>query len=157
MGGKGVATRQREAFRSQLRVMLSFVSWQLGPIYVRMSRVARDAFNTAASDDTDLMRQTGERTVRRGGAKEALYTTQRQTTYGPPLLLLLFLLHVWSLRCRPLQFFKSLTSLPNKAHKAVWRFCIPLQPTDRFTSVSPYAAIWTLCVVCLFRPVCMHF
>lgn len=50
--------RQKEAFRSQLRVMPSFVSQPLGPIYVRMSRVAGDAFNTAASDDTDPMRQT---------------------------------------------------------------------------------------------------
>lgn len=54
--------RQKEAFRSQLRVMPSFVSRPLGPIYVHMSRVARDAFNTAASDDTDLMRQTDRRT-----------------------------------------------------------------------------------------------
>lgn len=38
--------------------MPSFVSQPLGPIYVRMSRVAWDAFNTAASDDTDPMRQT---------------------------------------------------------------------------------------------------
>lgn len=60
---------QKEAFRSQLRVMASYVSQPLGPIYVRMSRVAGDAFNTAARDDTDPMRQTDRQTdseARRG-------------------------------------------------------------------------------------------
>lgn len=42
--------------------MPSFVSQPLGPIYVRMSRVAGDAFNTAARDDTDPMRQTDRQT-----------------------------------------------------------------------------------------------
>lgn len=55
---KGWLRRQKEAFRSQLRVMSSFVSEPPGPIYVRMSRVAGDAFNTAARDDTDPMRRT---------------------------------------------------------------------------------------------------
>ena len=83
---------QKEAFRSQLRVMASDVSQPLGPIYVRMSRVAGDAFNTAARDDTDPMRQTDRQTDRRTdsearrGGREALCRKLRQTTYGllPP-------------------------------------------------------------------------
>lgn len=51
--------RQKEAFRSQLRVMPSFVSLPPGLVHIRMSLVAGHAFNTAASDDKDLMRQDG--------------------------------------------------------------------------------------------------
>lgn len=63
--------RQKEAFRSQLRVMRSFVSEPQGPLYVCVSRDAGDAFNTAVSDDTDLMRQTDGRTVRRGATRHS--------------------------------------------------------------------------------------
>ena len=63
MGEKGVAkTTEKRLLDHKLRVMLSFVSQPLGPIYVRMSRVAGDAFNTAARDDTDPMRQTDRQT-----------------------------------------------------------------------------------------------
>lgn len=67
--------------------MLGFVSQPLGPVYVRMSRVAGDAFNTAARDDTDPMRQTGRRTVRQGGT---LRKAEANYIWTPP--------HAWSPR-----------------------------------------------------------
>ena len=70
-----------EAFRSQLRVMLSFVSSSLGPILVRMSRVAVDAVNTAASDDTDPMRQTDRHTDSRGST---LQKAEANYIWTPP-------------------------------------------------------------------------
>lgn len=66
--------RQKEAFRSQLRVMPCFVSQPQGPIYVCLSREAGDAFNTAVSGDTDTMRQTV-----RNGVKGALCRKMRRT------------------------------------------------------------------------------
>lgn len=93
---KGVAKKTERAFRSQHRVLLSFVSQPQGQIYVRMSRVAGDAFNAAASDDTDSMRQPDGR-------------TERQTTYGLPLMP--------SLHGAVYYMFRSLISLANTAQK----------------------------------------
>lgn len=74
--GGGGLRRQKEAFRSQ-----GLVSRPLGPIYVGVSRVAGDAFNTAVSDDTDLMRQTDGWTVRQEARRNAA------ESWGSPHLL----------------------------------------------------------------------
>lgn len=81
--------------------MLGFVSQPLGPVYVRMSRVAGDAFNTAARDDTDPMRQTGRRTVRQGGT---LRKAEANYIWTPPML---------GLQGTSSTIFRSLACLPN--------------------------------------------
>lgn len=130
--------------------MLSFVSQPLGPIYIRMSRVAGDAFNTAASDDTDPMRQTDGRTARRGGT---LQKAEANCMWTPPLSR--------SPRGCPLQYsgLSLLCQIQRKNTLMLTqhfsRFYMYLQPIDRFTCVLPYMPIW-ICRVCLFRSVCMH-
>lgn len=132
--------------------MPSFVSQPLGPIYVRMSRVAGDAFNAAARDDTDPMRQTDGRTARREG-REALCGKLRQTTYGLPLMPSLQGTVLYNIQVSDFsaKYSAKKTALPTQH----FGFYMYLQPMDRFTYVSRYASIWILSV-CLFRAVCMH-
>lgn len=135
---------QKEAFRSRLRVMASYVSQPLGPIYVRMSRVAGDAFNTAARDDTDPMRQTDRRTdseARRGG-REALCRKLRQTTYGPPPASCPVSKGLSS------TIFRSPASLPNPARE---------KTTLHFFGFTCIYSLWTdLHVLFKYAPIWIH-
>lgn len=76
---KGKAKKTERAFYiTAMSNAESFDSLPPELVYIRMSRVAGDAFNAAVGDDTDMMRQTAGWTVRREG-REAL---SLQTTYG---------------------------------------------------------------------------
>lgn len=103
--------RQKRLLDHSLRVLPSFVSQPLGPIYVRIRRVAGDAFNTAASDDTDPMRRPDGRTARQRGNEAGRHSVE---SWGK--------LHMDSPSCLVSKgpsstIFRSLISLPNTAQK----------------------------------------
>lgn len=125
--------------------MQSFVSQPLGLICVPMSQVAGDAFNAAARDDTDPMRQTSGQTARQGRSKVFCWGT----------------LHMDSPSCLVSKgpsstIFRSLTSLPNivkqnqhcRCSASLGFTCIYSLWTD-----LPYAPIWRHSL-CLFRAGC---
>lgn len=132
--------------------MPSVVSQPLGPIYVCMSRAAGDAFNTAASDDTDPMRQTEGQTSRSGGRKavcrEKQTSPHAQSQRG-------HLLQYLGLLCLCQIQWKKKEKSPGLADAA------PHWVLHIFTA---YGQIY-MCVrkssfygsaACLFRSVCMH-